>query len=426
MSFGGSSTETNTVTEPWATAQPFLRQGLRQTQRANQQGWTRNAFKPFQGKSIADLNNRELQGMASITQNAGMGNQALQGSIDQLQRIQSGAISNPMQAAPQNIGDILVSDRVSKVGAPGSVMQVDAPGSVDRVGAAPSVRGVNYGDLDAVTGNILDSVIPEVNSVFANSGMDGSPMQADALARSASSALAPVHYSAFMQAQGMNQSADAQNAANFLNQQGMNQNASAIDVGNYLQQQGMNQTASARDIDNFLRQQGMNQSAEAQNMGLAFNQAQANAGIAGQNVANDMAVARANQLAGSDDISRMMQASGMMPGLADATLGEGRALMDIGRIQRDQRQAQLADREADWLQNNTARIRSQEWYNDQLRAFGGMGGTQTSVAPSPGVGQQLVGGGLMGLGTYGALTASGVGAPVAIGGGILAGLGSLF
>ena len=247
MDLGTSQTNT---TVPWRPAHQKLKQGMRRTKGLYDTGQIEKAFTPVgrPGESILDLNATQRSAMDMITGGA-------MGSAPYLQGAQ-GALGN---IASGNI-------------------QIDP---------------ISMGNLDAVTGNILDQVMPEVNSVFANSGMDGSPMHQAELARAASSAIAPAQYNAFMQVQGANQNAQGQNIAN------------------------------------------------------------------------------------------MMGAAGMAPSLASAMSIPGQQVLGVGNQMYGVDQAQKADRQADRQAMRMAPIEAQTYYNDQMRAFGGMGGTR-SGSETPG------------------------------------------
>lgn len=150
------------------------------------------------------------------------------------------------------------------------------------------------------------------------------------------------------------------------------------------------------------------------------------------------ALAQVEYGAYNDAQQRRLQAMGFAPELAGlggmATLyGEQarrRQAQDslvAGGMRDQRRQAVLQGRMDQNREANAAQGAGLERYADILNMAQGGGRSQTGPNPNyvnP-VGGAL-GGAATGIGTYGALLGSGVGAPLAIGGGILAGLGSLF
>lgn len=239
MSGGGGSTTTVQKSDPWEPTQPFLERAMSDAAALYRQG--KFQADPYQGQRVAGFNQEQMQGQEQMLRAA--------------------------DAARGIVGD--VTDRYGNFlgGAGDWVSEISPSGAVRTVGDQGSVRDVTTGgqmNLDAVAQGALRDVIPAVNSSFANSGMTGSDLHADTLGRSAANAVAERMFAANeamqnrqLQAQGMNQSADAQNAGFGFQRAGMNQAADAQNIGFGLQAGAANQGAQAQNYQNALAAFGL-------------------------------------------------------------------------------------------------------------------------------------------------------------------------
>lgn len=179
-----NTTTSNTVAEPWSAAQPFLTDLLGDAAA----GYGAGLFdpQPWGGIRVAPQSNMTQQSLQSI--------------------YDIGSAGNPITPQAQSaFGDIVGGDNI-------------------------------YAGLDQVKQNVLADVIPAVSSRFANSGMLDSSMAADTISRAAASAVAPIEYGAFDNAQNRRLSAlgmAPQLAANsYLDAQMMNMGGSQLDQYN--------------------------------------------------------------------------------------------------------------------------------------------------------------------------------------------------
>ena len=113
--------------------------------------------------------------------------------------------------------------------------------------------------------------------------------------------------------------------------------------------------------------------------------------------------------------NRAMQAAGMAPAMDQAGYMPAKMIGAVGGVQ-DAMDQRLMDQEKMNFQG----------YLNSIMGLGGMGGTGSQTMPGPSTGQTVGSSLLGGLGTYGALMGSGIGAPLAIAGGLGSGLMGLF
>jgi len=125
-------------------------------------------------------------------------------------------------------------------------------------------------------------------------------------------------------------------------------------------------------------------------------------------------------------MDRSMSAANAIPGMMQAQYMPAQMLGSLGSQADAMSQQQINADMARFAEDNNKRLNGLNNYTDIVSRIAGQGGSQSSTSPGPSAGAQLAGAGLGGLGTYGALAANPITAPFAIGGGILAGLGSLF
>lgn len=134
----------NTISEPWRAAQPYLKGLLADTQSAYKGG--EFDVDPYEGTRVAPQSDLTQAGIGQITDLVGQPNQFI-------------------DAAGEAYGDIM--------------------------------QGDPYRDLDVLKQSVLSDVIPAVSSRFQNSGMLDSSMAQDTIARSAAEAIAPIEYGAW-------------------------------------------------------------------------------------------------------------------------------------------------------------------------------------------------------------------------------------
>ena len=109
--------------------------------------------------------------------------------------------------------------------------------------------------------------------------------------------------------------------------------------------------------------------------------------------------------------NRAMQAAGMSPMIEQAGYLPAQMIGSVG-----------AQQDAMQLERDSQDLRNYQGYLSAMMGLGGMGGSGTATQPGASGAQQLLGAGLSGLGTYGTLAAMGLGGPLAIAGGVGAGL----
>ena len=398
MAKGGGTQETNTIAQPWATSRPFLRRTMGRAENIYENG----GFRPARVKGFNDLENQGRGGIIDAVQGA-------DGIFDAVNSGYQDLLSN----AAGHVRDIGPAGPVRDVSAPGGIPNVGPAGPIRDIGPTGSVRDVSAGsqaDLEQVRQGILADVLPAVNDQFSNSGMAGSGLHADRLARSASQALAPTMFGAQealaarqLQAGGMNQSADSANMGARFREVAANQGADATRAGMGMQVDRSNQAAAITRAQQALQAQQANQGAD-----LARS-------------AQGIQVGMANQNADAQNFGNAMNAFGMAPQIFSGSLVPDQTLQLLGGQQRELEQLQ-----ANTQKSGAADAISR--YADLIQPFGGLGGSQTTTESGggPGIAGSIAGAGLQGLGVYGALAANPATAPFALGGAGLAGIASLF
>lgn len=143
----GSKSTTNTVAKPPDFALPALKSGISGLQTSLARGDF--GVTPYSGPRVADLSSLERKGLSMIDAGAGTARGLVRSSSNAL----GGMIANGVR------------------------------------------------DTEAIEADVLGSVIPQVNDIFANSGMADSSLHADTAARAATQAIAPIRYNALGEAQ---------------------------------------------------------------------------------------------------------------------------------------------------------------------------------------------------------------------------------
>lgn len=150
-----------------------------------------------------------------------------------------------------------------------------------------------------------------------------------------------------------------------------------------------------------------------------------NSGLAGDTYSRAMGEALAGVEYGAynDAQNRRLAALGLAPQMQGLDMNAARARLLGGGLRDDLAQRKIDANMARYYEGENADIDALMRYSGLASGMGGLGSTGTQTAPNP---NSVFSAGATGLGTYGALAANPVTAPLAIGGGILAGLGSLF
>lgn len=284
------------------------------------------------------------------------------------------------EAATGGLGDFLGATRFAPMEA---VQYGDVAGP--REIQARRVRGPqSYGPIaqnagiDAVRNSVLDTVLPEVAGMFGRGGFTNSTTAQQVATNAATSALAPYEYDQY------------------------NRNR-ALDIDQFNTDENRRLAFAVNERDTQLNQANLND-ARAVDFGLNLRDRQ----VAQGNTGLDQAYR--NELAGAQTF---LSGLGMAPQVNALQYGDVNALMGLGQIRDQNRQAN-----------------KDEAANEVLAAanlFGGLGGLgSVQTAPGPSTAGSILGGGAAGLGAYGALLGSGVGTPLAVAGGLAAGLGSIF
>lgn len=125
----------------------------------------------------------------------------------------------------------------------------------------------------------------------------------------------------------------------------------------------------------------------------------------------------------NDAKARQMQALGLSPTIAGMGRSDAGAQLTAGGMLDDLAQRNINADMQQYYEGANADMDALERYSALASGFGGLGSTGSRTDPT---GKNIFSAGATGMGTYGALAANPVTAPFAIGGGILAGLGSIF
>lgn len=191
-------------------------------------------------------------------------------------------------------------------------------------------------------------------------------------------------------------------------------------------QSNLNMTDTYRDFDKIRAMVGDQTKAQ---LASTFAGGGINSGLAQDTYSRAMGEALAGVEYGAYENAkaRQMQAIGLAPDLATTQQNLERnaaaGKLTGGGIYEGKEQDRINASMNRWNEGQMKNIDAISRYSSILSGLGGMGSTSTMPGQS-GI-AQAAGAGASGLGAYGTLLASGVGAPLAIGGGILAGLASL-
>lgn len=149
-----------------------------------------------------------------------------------------------------------------------------------------------------------------------------------------------------------------------------------------------------------------------------------NSGLAGGYAYDEMAKGLAgieyDQL--NKQRNRQLAAMSMAPSIANMGREDARAMLQAGNMWDIQAQSRINAEMDHHYETENADIDALMRFSALAQGMGGLGQSGSVNSPNQ---SNVFSAGARGLGTYGALLGSGVGAPIAIGGGILAGLGSI-
>lgn len=127
---------------------------------------------------------------------------------------------------------------------------------------------------------------------------------------------------------------------------------------------------------------------------------------------------------------RQMEATAMSPMVSNLARADAGAALTAGGMTDDMQQRLIDAEMQKYYETANTDMDELNRYSAFAMGLGGMGGSGSSTSKQPYQGPstigKIAGGGATGLGTYGLLAANPATAPFAIGGGILAGLGSIF
>lgn len=121
--------------------------------------------------------------------------------------------------------------------------------------------------------------------------------------------------------------------------------------------------------------------------------------------------------------NRQLSAMSMAPQIGNMGRADLGMQLQSGGLQDAYNQSLINANMQQYYEGENADMDALMRYSGLMQGFGGLGSSGSQTAPR---GDNVFSSGATGLGTYGALLGAGVASPAAIGGGILAGLGSLF
>lgn len=164
-----------------------------------------------------------------------------------------------------------------------------------------------------------------------------------------------------------------------------------------------------------------------QNLSGMFSGGGLNSGLAQDTFGRAMAegIAGVEYGAYNDAQNRRLGALGMAPTIAGLGRGDAAAMLTAGGILDDHAQREIAGDMSRYYEEENADMAALRDYAGIGMGLGGLGGTNSMTGPGRSPLSTIAGAGAQGLGTYGALAGMGLGGPLAIGGGILAGLAGL-
>lgn len=186
----------------------------------------------------------------------------------------------------------------------------------------------------------------------------------------------------------------------------------------------LNMDDSYRDFDNIKASVADDVKANLAGMfsggGMGNSLAQVNAGIGMAD-----AMGRLEYDAYNEAQARKMQALGMAPTISNMARADAGALMTAGGLEDAMAQRKIDADMAEYYEREGADAQALQQYASIASGIGGLGSTGTQTAPGQSGLSQIAGAASQGLGTYGALAGIGMANPIAIGGGILAGIAGL-
>lgn len=411
---GGGGSQTTTM-NPWGGSIPSLKRGL--TLNARLLDNRQLAPDAYGGPRVAGFRPEQMEGFRSL-----MGESRQLGAAGGLNDQSLGAVSGMLgagnagmtqQAGAQGLNAVM-GDFQSGGDAPdvslGGVQQGaggafgfmnhqlgrtagDAQGdqaAIQRGGvgalgfinnALDGAQDRTYRDLDQVRQNVLGSVIPQVSSMFSDTGGLDSSAAMDTIGRAAGEAIAPIEYGAYNDAMNRN-NANINNALGFSS--------------------GVYGDAMNRNIGNLNTAMGLS------------------SGVMEGNVARDFA-GQQNMLGrgmdaagmGNDAVTRGLS---LAPGVAGMQFLPGQMMQQVGGMQQGQRQNEINARMDQYNQNASRPYDNLARYMAISQGTAGLGGTSTQPYNGPSQGQQAIGGAMSGAasgamigGPYGALAGGGLG-----------------
>lgn len=430
----GSSQTTTQANDPWAPAQPYIQQGL--TDAGALYGAGGFQVQPYQRDMVADRNGVQGRGdqMTMDAARAGVNDIGrAQGSVqDVMQRNTGGsqyaqpfnqAINQTMNRDGPNYAQNTFQDLA------GQGLNRNTQQAINRgLNGTTSVafnRGINTaqdtgfdrqfnqatqqaGGIDPrfnnvinrntdpntanqlsadMQRNVMEGIMPGINASFAGSGMTGSSLHAQNLAKGLASGMAPAQMALGeaqrnreMQAAGMAQDAYGSGQDRAMTAGGMRQ--SALDAGRnrslqagQVSQANANAQADRGLAAGNLALQGQNTTANTQlnaaNAGMDAFQAQQAARLqAGQMAQGAMDTNEAQR----------MQAAGMQPALNAAQIASAQAYTGVGDAQQQQRQNEINANMLRYQQNQTGPMNAIQDYLTMTSGLGGQYSTQTGTS----------------------------------------------
>lgn len=358
MPSGGGSKQTSTSTaEPWKKAQPYFEEALKGAQGAYQSG---EGFDYFPGSTVVPFSGQTTGALQNIENLANQGNPlASEAQTQALGILGSGGMTNEQRQALG--GTFNVATGQNQIGTEGDyrglLSSAGQPGAIGQnlggyargdfiTGGSPQFQAA----LDRESGKLAD----DINRGFSLSGRYGSGAHVNELG---------------------DQIGDFRNDAlanEIAREQGMQLQAAGMLSGE--QQQGFgNQLGILGDIT----------------------------GVQGANIANMVGAGGQFNQAGNQAIGNVAQFAGLAPSIYDQQFAPAERLASVGAQYEDLSTRQLQD------QINRFNAEQQEpWqrlanYNALISGAGQLGSTTTSTQPGPGLLQQIIGGGIAGLGLLG-------------------------
>lgn len=371
----GSSQTSTTTNNPWAPSEPMILSGLNRAQTMFESNPNQFEIQPWDGPFTAG-EDPALQYARDVTiGNAGMDRHRINQATDRMTDIGMQAQGNVNDPRFQKAADINLS---SPVAAPfTSTMtaetQATAPSAVDAAvaRALPHTNDERFNDatMRATGGNysqnlsadlrqsVMEDVMPGMNATFANSGMTGSSLHQQNLAKGLASGMAREN------ANLINQAEDRALQAAGMRQGAMEAHrGAALDAGG-LALNAENATANRR-------------------MTAAGNLNAANEAM----YARQMAAGNAAQEALMGNRSMALGVNQATPGMVEAGYAPMDRVADIGQARTDTAQLDLAGQIQADQQRQAAPIEAVNNYISLVGGLGsGLGSSATSSRSNPGL-----------------------------------------